>query len=606
MRRIVTKRNIFIFFYTLIAVILLICSVQFLKDKADDNIDMMLSQMSAQSSMGPELSPGNLRQSMGMDEPWKPDLWTFDDENLQNNSSSYSVNSYDSSRATGDNNIGFSTGGAKDIVNFRENIRNGYLPQPTDITCEGLFYDYYFDTGMNEPCTSLFCPSYSTAVTRDPISNRTEYFLSVGLNSGLKESDFQRKKLNLVIVLDISSSMTEDFEEYYYDGEDGNRDYGYEYEIMRREKIECAKDAVISVLRQLEEDDRFAVVLFNESARLAMPFKTVGYLDINNIEKNIMDIQASGSTNIDAGIEMASDQFSEEGYLDRIEYENRIIVFTDAQTNTGDTSSSGLFRDVRHNAEYNIYTTFIGIGVDFNSQLIELISNTKGANYYSVHSPSEFSKRMEEEFDFMVTPLVFDLNLSFESRGWRIERVFGNPQADLSTSSLMYISTLFPSKSIDGNTKGGLVLLKLRSLDTDTDSRIYLRVEYEDRNGRDKHSESVIRFDDIEPECFDNTGIRKGVLLSRYAVLMQNWMYDERRYLDGRSDWNPGIDEDTGIRMDSNYPEDWERQAVSLRVSQPYSRLFDRFYGYFEQEMNDIGDYSLKQELDILETLVEY
>ena len=43
-------------------------------------------------------------------------------------------------------NIGFSVGGAKDINNFRENIKNGYLPVPTDVTYEGLFYDYYFDT----------------------------------------------------------------------------------------------------------------------------------------------------------------------------------------------------------------------------------------------------------------------------------------------------------------------------------------------------------------------------------------------------------------------------------------------------------------------------
>ena len=33
-------------------------------------------------------------------------------------------------------NMGFSVGGAKDIANFRENIKQGYLPLPTDITYE--------------------------------------------------------------------------------------------------------------------------------------------------------------------------------------------------------------------------------------------------------------------------------------------------------------------------------------------------------------------------------------------------------------------------------------------------------------------------------------
>ena len=43
--------------------------------------------------------------------------------------------------------IGFSTGGAKDTNNFRENIKYGYFPISTDITYNGLFYDYYFETG---------------------------------------------------------------------------------------------------------------------------------------------------------------------------------------------------------------------------------------------------------------------------------------------------------------------------------------------------------------------------------------------------------------------------------------------------------------------------
>jgi len=93
--------------------------------------------------------------------------------------------------------LGFATGGAKDVNNFRENIENDFLPLPSDITYEGLYYDYYFDTAKQE-CDELFCPSYAAAITNDPFSGETEYYLSVGLNSNLKASDFERKKLNLV------------------------------------------------------------------------------------------------------------------------------------------------------------------------------------------------------------------------------------------------------------------------------------------------------------------------------------------------------------------------------------------------------------------------
>lgn len=39
-----------------------------------------------------------------------------------------------------------SAGGAQDVGSFRENIRQGYLPLPTDMTFEGLISQYYFDT----------------------------------------------------------------------------------------------------------------------------------------------------------------------------------------------------------------------------------------------------------------------------------------------------------------------------------------------------------------------------------------------------------------------------------------------------------------------------
>ena len=96
-----------------------------------------------------------------------------------------------------DTTIGFSVGGAKDVENFRENIKNGYFPISTDITYNGLFYDYTFNTGKKNESKDLFSPSYSTAISKDPVSNENEYYMTVGLNSNIKESDFQRKKLNL-------------------------------------------------------------------------------------------------------------------------------------------------------------------------------------------------------------------------------------------------------------------------------------------------------------------------------------------------------------------------------------------------------------------------
>jgi Ca-activated chloride channel homolog len=512
--------------------------------------------------------------------------------------------SWGPARASSTNTIGLAAGGAKDITNFRENIRSGYLPQPADVTYEGLFYDYYFDTGGMEPTDKLYSPSYSYAVTRDPLSHQTEYYLSVGLNSGLKESDFQRKTLNLVIVLDNSGSMGEQYNQYYYDNYGNTVNANEEEGIHRLTKMASANEAVVSVLSQLNGDDRFAIITFNSSARLEKDMDYVNRVDMEQIKDDVRNIYPGGSTNLKAGLELASRQFNRLSGMNSGEYENRIMVLTDAQPNTGDFSSSGLNDLIEDNSGHRIYTTFIGIGVDFNADLVERIVSIKGANYYSVHSPRQFRERVEEEFDYMVTPLVFDLELNFESRGWRIEKVFGSPEADESTGNLMRINTLFASKSEGGEVRGGLVLLKLKKTSSASNAPVLLRTSYEDRSGRPDGDEQVIYLENAQPEYFDNNGIRKGVLLSRYAALLKNWMIDEREHVAWQNSWEPCVTEDSGICIPTEKFSQWERQSLPLTVNGAYHHIFSDFAGYFESEMRSIGDNDLELETEILNRLL--
>ncbi|MBM4446294.1 MAG: VWA domain-containing protein [Chloroflexi bacterium] len=499
--------------------------------------------------------------------------------------------------------IGLAVGGAKGIDNFRANIKNGYLPLPTDMTYEGLFYEYYFDTGQTKSCNKLFCPSYSYAVTRDPFSNKTEYYLSVGLNSGMEERDFERKKLNLVIVLDISGSMSSPFNQYYYD-QFGNQ-VELDWKERNTQKIEVAKDAVIDVLDQLNNDDRFGIVLYNQRAHLLQRMTQVRHTDMDEVEDNIFEIRADGSTNLADGMKLATDLLEKYSDYDPYEYENRIIFLTDAMPNTGETGAYSLLRLLKNNAGNNIYTTFIGIGVDFNTELIESITKTRGANYYSVHSPGDFMERMGEEFDYMVTPLVFDLRLTLEAKDWDIEMVYGSPEADKATGELMKVNTLFPSKKEDGETKGGLILLKLKNRGDDSGS-IRLSVSYEDRAGKEDDSTAKVYLDDERPEYFENSGIRKGILLARYADLMKDWLIDEREHAHWSRPWEPMVNPERGIVVPPSPLGNWERQSLPLMVSREYRALFQEFSDYFADEMDEIGDTTLEQELDIIESLIGY
>lgn len=496
--------------------------------------------------------------------------------------------------------IGLSTGGAKDVNNFRENIEHGYLPLPSDLTYEGLYYDYHFETGEPASCEQLFCPSYAPAITKDPISGETERYLSVGLNSDIEESDFARKKLNLVIVLDISGSMSSPFDQYYYDG--GGRD-GERAE--RRRKIEVARESIVALFDHLDDRDRLGIVLYDDKGHVAKPIRYVGETDMDALVNHMLELEPRGGTNMEAGLKLASEEFEDIAW-DREEYDNRIIFLTDAQPNTGDTSEDGLLGISQRNADRGVHTTFIGVGVDFNSELIESIGKLEGANYYSVHSSEEFATRMDDEFAFMVTPLVFDLELRIEAEGYEIEQVYGSPEADLATGSVMYVKTLFPSSVEEGETRGGIVLVQLEQLREDAE--MIVTAKYRDRDGVLHTVREEVRFPDREAEYFTHSGVRKGVLLARYANLLQNWMIDEREHMD-RPIAMPRVTVEEGILPPPMpwIPREsrWERRSIPLHVDAEYRSLIGTFAEYYAGEMAALGDDALEQELAILERLAE-
>ncbi|MBU2100750.1 VWA domain-containing protein [Candidatus Micrarchaeota archaeon] len=502
--------------------------------------------------------------------------------------------------------LGYSVGGAKDIGNFRENIDKNYLPVPTDITFEGLFYDYFFDTGETEACNNLFCPSYTYAVSKDPFSQKDEYFLSVGLNSNIKESDFKRKKLNLVVVLDISGSMSSGFDSYYYD------QFGNKVEVEEdsgKTKMQIANESVVALLDHLNEDDKFGMVLFDNSGYIGKPLSRVGNTDMEAIKGHILELSPQGGTNFEAGYRLGTSLFDSVLDSDQGEYENRIIFLTDAMPNIGMTSKEGLFGLTSSNAEKKVHTTFIGIGVDFGTELIEAITKIRGSNYYSVHSSKEFKTRMDDEFEFMVTPLVFNLLLDLDAKGYEIEKVYGSPEADEATGEIMKVNTLFPSAKKETETRGGIILLKLKKT-SQNEGTLNLSVSYEDRQGNKSVNKKTAELKENQADYYDNTGIRKAILLSRYASLMKNWIKDEAQSISEKKPVYSVVGTDSGIPVPEELTQTqlgiWERQSVPLAVSDEYKQIFSEFKEYFEAEMNEIDDESLSKEVDILNKLRTY
>jgi Ca-activated chloride channel family protein len=497
--------------------------------------------------------------------------------------------------------VGMATGGAKDATNFRDNIKNGYLPQPDSLAFEGLFYDYHFDTGATTESDSLFYPTYATAITNSPHTGTEERYLTVGLNSNLTEQQLERKPLNLVAVVDISGSMSSEFNQYYYDQHGSRREV--EGETQAETKMEAARTALSALTEQLRPEDRLGVVLYNSDPHVAKPLRRVENTDMEAIRGHIKEVQAGGGTDMMAGFESAMDLFEPHLNADLSAVENRVVFLTDAMPNRGATDQPDIVDRFEQAATHNVHTTFVGVGIDSNPDLVESISGIRGANHYFVHSTQEFTQRLADEFTYMVTPLVFDLSVEIVSDGYQIEAIYGSPTADKESGDVLEVNTLFPSPTNDGETRGGVTLLKISKVDPEASLEIV--AEWVERDGTQGTDRQEVSFTESSATYFSNSGIRKAVLLSRYGETLRNWMAEIRTNLGENEDDISEVTQDGWIYTDEQQLDqgEWETGSVTLTVPPKYQFQFKSLKDYFESEMEKIGDESLRQEIEILELL---
>ena len=87
---------------------------------------------------------------------------------------------------------------------------------------------------------------------------------------------------------------------------------------------------------------------------------------------------SGGGTNLESAIVQATDiyfkagLFAGEGGVEGKDLENRVMFLTDMCPNVGTSDGKSLFTITENNAKNNIFTTFIGIGVDFDTNLVEV------------------------------------------------------------------------------------------------------------------------------------------------------------------------------------------------------------------------------------------
>lgn len=216
-------------------------------------------------------------------------------------------------------------------------------------------------------------------------------YVMINLEAGAStESDADRPPLNLALVLDRSGSM---------------EDAG---------KIDYLKTAAKLMVEQLDERDRLAIVEYDDKITVMWPSDRV--TSVTPIKRLIDGLQPRGGTDLTGGMLRGVDETK--ATLERRDLaENtltRVILLSDGLANRGITDPNEIRQRVREARREGVRISTMGLGRDYDEDLMQDIAENAGGAYYYVEHPRQIARIFEEELNTLFTTVVRDASFRYE------------------------------------------------------------------------------------------------------------------------------------------------------------------------------------------------
>lgn len=173
----------------------------------------------------------------------------------------------------------------------------------------------------------------------------------------------ERAPLSLVVVLDTSGSMS-------------------------GEKIEQAKSSVITLIKDMRDDDEIALVRYSHSSDVVQPLARVGAVRDTLISK-VRELQADGGTNIPPALAHGLRSLDEAG-KGRV---RRIVLVSDGLDNTRAMAEA----TARQSSDKGVTISSLGIGLDFDEGYMSAVANAGHGNFAFVKDGASLATFLQRE-----------------------------------------------------------------------------------------------------------------------------------------------------------------------------------------------------------------
>lgn len=218
---------------------------------------------------------------------------------------------------------------------------------------------------------------------------------------------------------------------------------------MSGPKMEQAREAAVAAIDNLERGDRVSVVAFSSGSRLIVDRLTIGEGDLTGAKHRIRELPATGGTNMHAALtdaDRASRQLFDGNRV------NRVMLLSDGRPD----NKHGLADIVGSMASKGVHTTTLGVGRDYNEDLMSRLADAGLGNYYFVEKASALASIFEQELRSLAAVVAKEAVVTITTRdGVEVLDVIGWDASRGENSTAVLVGDIFSGKKSD-------ILLKVR------------------------------------------------------------------------------------------------------------------------------------------------